>query len=206
MRFITTRLLIALLLLSLGTQVYGQTQSSAQAQKPVFGVKTNLLYWATTSPNIGVEFRVAPRWTIQPELGWNTWDYPNNSSIRHWIFIPEGRYWFCQAFEGHFLGLHLLYGQFDAGNWNWDRDFNPFFHKEIYDHIYNGWGAGAGLAYGYHFPLGKRWGLELTLGAGYVYFSYDKYKCENCRELIGNYHRNYFGPTKSGVNLIYLIH
>ena len=41
----------------------------ANAQKTV--VKTNILYWATTTPNIGVEFVVAPRWTLELEGGYN---------------------------------------------------------------------------------------------------------------------------------------
>jgi len=176
-------------------------QSARERQPgPVLGVKTNLLYWATTSPNFGVEFRVAPRWTIETTVGWNPWALSGNTSLQHWLVKPEGRYWFCRAFEGHFVGLHLLYGQFDAGNLPMFKD------NEIYDHMYNGWGAGAGLAYGYHFPLGKRWGLELTAGVGYIYLDYDKFKCETCRDLVGSYTRNYFGPTKAAVNFIYMIH
>ena len=29
---------------------------------------------------------------------------------------PEARYWFCQAYSGHFVGAHLLGGQYNYGN------------------------------------------------------------------------------------------
>ena len=48
-------LLAAILLASVGT---------IRAQK--VGVKTNALYWTTATPNIGMEFALADRWT----LGW----------------------------------------------------------------------------------------------------------------------------------------
>jgi len=175
---------------------------SAQEREPgpSLGVKSNLLYWATTSPNFGVEFRVAPRWTLEGTVGWNPWAFSGQRTLEHWLVKPEARYWFCRAFEGGFLGMHLLYGQFDAGNL-------PMFNRQaIYDHTYDGRGAGAGLTGGYHFPLGRRWGLELSAGAGYLYLDYDKYRCEACRDYVGHYRRNWFGPTKAALNFIYLIH
>ena len=181
--------------------------STAEYQKPVAGtrrpslaIKTNLLYWLTTSPNGAIEFRLAPKWSLDISVGWNPWVWNDNTSLRHWVVMPEGRYWLCQTFEGHFFGLHALYGRYNMGNWE------LFKKKEIYDHTYKGWGAGVGVAYGYHFPLGKRWGLELEAGLGYVYLKYDKYRCQECADYEGNYKRHYFGPTKAAINLIYMIH
>lgn len=41
----------------------------ASAQK--MAVKTNALYWATTSPNLSAEFGVAPHWTVEVGGGLN---------------------------------------------------------------------------------------------------------------------------------------
>ncbi len=35
------------------------------------GIKTNFLYWGTATPNLGIEVRVAPRWTIDLSGGYN---------------------------------------------------------------------------------------------------------------------------------------
>ena len=31
-------------------------------------LKTNALYWATTTPNLGLEVRLAPKWTLEAEV------------------------------------------------------------------------------------------------------------------------------------------
>ena len=38
-------------------------------------VKTNALYWATATPNVGLEYAVAPRWTIGIGGGYNPWTF-----------------------------------------------------------------------------------------------------------------------------------
>ncbi len=175
-----------------GTGAYPQSRHTS------VGVKTNLLYWGTTSPNAALEFGLAPKWTLEVGVGWNPWVWKNGMSLRHWMVQPEARYWFCRRFEGHFLGAHGIYGRFNVGNLN----FGP---QSVQDYMYKGYGYGGGIAYGYHFPLGRRWGLELTAGIGYVRLHYDKYLCEECVSMVGSYKRDYFGPTKLGVNLIFMI-
>ena len=81
------------------------------------GVKSNLLYWATTTPNIGLETSVGKKHTAQVFVGFNPWKQSggDQSSLRHWLVMPEYRYWFCQNFNGWFLGAHAMGGQFNAG-------------------------------------------------------------------------------------------
>ncbi|PXV59435.1 carboxypeptidase family protein [Dysgonomonas alginatilytica] len=164
---------------------------------PVFAQKTNLLYWATTTINFGAEVYLAKKWTAEASIGYNPWELSGRSSLRHWLVQPELRYWTCQSFEGHFFGLHGLYGKFNVGD-------IPLINA-LKDYTYRGNMYGAGLSYGYHFPLKGKWGLELTLGLGYVHLDYDKYSCKDCLELEGSYKRNYWGPTKAGISLIYLL-
>ena len=58
---------------------------------------------------------------------------------------------------------------------------------------------------GFEFGLGKRWNLEATLGFGYVYTNYDKYDCATCGKFRGSQDKHYFGPTKAGISIIYMI-
>ena len=53
---------------------------TASAQK--VAVKTNALYWATTTPNIGMEFSMGPRWNMEFNLGLGYWysDYDRYES------------------------------------------------------------------------------------------------------------------------------
>ena len=171
----------------------------ARRYLPKWAIKTNLLYWATTSPNVAVEFRMAEKWTLNTHLGYNSWKMRENSGLLHWKVQPEARYWFCRAFERNFIGIHALGGQFDF------NDVSLPFTDKLKDVQYKGWAVGAGISYGHHFPLGKRWGLELSVGVGYVYLEYDKWDCQGCNNYRGNYKRHYFGPTEASVSLVFMI-
>lgn len=169
---------------------------SASAQK--VGIKTNALYLATTTPNIGLEFAMAPRWTIELEAGYNPWtlDITNNMKIKHWLVSPEVRYWFCNSFQGHFLGVNANYTQFNIG-------------ALPYDYLKNarveGWAAGAGLTYGYAYPIARRWNMELTCGLGVWYTEYDQYESRKCGLFQQTVEKFAFGPTALGVSFIYMI-
>lgn len=162
-------------------------------------LKTNLLYWATTTPNAGIEIGLNRKLTLDISGNYNAWTFfPDKMSLRHYMVQPELRYWNCKRFEGHFFGVHGLGGKFNVGN-------IPFI-KALDNYMYRGWVAGGGLSYGYHWVTGQRWGMEVELGMGYLYMEYDKYICRECAETVASYRRNYFGPTKLAVSIIYFIH
>ena len=78
------------------------------------GLKTNIPYWVTATFNLGMEFRLARHWSLDLEAGVNPFDGKNDDgsydkSLRHLRIHPELRYWFCETFNGHFLGLHVPY-------------------------------------------------------------------------------------------------
>ena len=97
---------VAFFLVSVGT---------ASAQK--FAVKTNALYLGTATPNLGLEVALSDRWTLEVEGGYNPWtfDAEDNMKIKHWLVSPEFRYWFCESFQGHFIGVNGNYTQFNIG-------------------------------------------------------------------------------------------
>ena len=81
---------------------------SVSAQK--IGVKSNVLYDAMTTMNVGVEFGIAPQWTLDISGGLNPWTFSENRKMKHWVVQPEFRWWSCRRFSGHFVGAHLLGG------------------------------------------------------------------------------------------------
>lgn len=48
-------------------------------------VKTNLLYDATTTMNLGVEFGLSPKWTLDVSGNYNPWTFSKNSNFRNTI-------------------------------------------------------------------------------------------------------------------------
>ena len=176
-----------------------------------FAIKTNLLYDATTTPNIGAEVGIGSRSTISVVYGLNPWSFSSdkgNRKAKHWVVMPEYRWWLCSKFDGHFIGVHVAGGQYNAANINLPLP-GAFFggenlSKGVRDYRYEGWYAGGGVTYGYQWVLGKHWNFEAEIGAGYLYSDYKKFKCADCGAKVGKGHTNYLGLTKLGLSFIYL--
>ena len=86
---------------------------SCSAQQ--FAVKTNALYWLTTTPNVGAEVALSRKFTVDLLAAYNPWTFKDDKKMRFWLVQPEARYWFCEKFEGHFVGVHLHGGQYYGG-------------------------------------------------------------------------------------------
>lgn len=182
------------------TYVLVEPNANTRSYHPKFALKTNILYLATTTPNIAAEFYLAPRWTLNVAAGYNPWDLNSrNGGIRHVLVQPEARYWFCNAFERHFIGVHGLYGRFQVA------DVKLPLVKDLTGKRYDGWGVGVGIAYGYHLPIAPRLALEFSVGVGYVWLNYKQYDCGDCDKYLGKYKSRYFGPTKAAVSLVWII-
>lgn len=176
---------------------------TAMAQKAA--LKTNLLYDATTTFNLGVEFSLSPKWTLDLSGNYNPWTFSNNKKWKHWQVQPEARYWFCNKMMGHFLGIHALGGQYNLGNIDADFMLLGTDFAKLKNHRFEGWMVGGGIAYGYAWTLSKHWSLEAELGLGYVFSKYDQYECEKCGEKVeSDKSHHYVGPTKAAINLVYV--
>lgn len=174
--------------------------STVSAQKAA--VKTNFAYWgAAGSPNAALEFSMGKKTTLELGGGLNFWEFNDNKRAKHWLAQPELRYWFCESFNGHFIGLHGHGAQFNIGGW----DIPVGRLKKFKDSRYEGYLYGAGLSYGYQWVLSPRWNFELSLGGGYARVHYSKYPCATCGTKQGEGDYNYWGITKGAVSLIYMI-
>ena len=147
---------------------------SLNAQR--FAVKTNALYLATATPNVGLEVALGERWTFEAEGGYNPWtfDKEKNMKAKHWLVSPEFRYWFCNSFQGHFIGINGNYTQFNVGALPVPVheafiSLNQTQEQNLEKSRVEGWAVGAGLTYGYAFPIARRWNIEFTAGFGYWY-------------------------------------
>lgn len=182
---------------------------SANAQ---LAVKTNLLYDATTTPNIGAELRIGAHSTVNLVYGLNVWKFESESHgaryAKHWVLMPEYRWWFCVPFSGHFIGGHLFGGEMNAASVN--LPIPGFFFggenltKSVKDHRLQGEFIGLGFTYGYQYALSKHWNIEAEAGIGYGHVWYDKFLCSECGKKESSGRSNYAGVTKLGFSILYL--
>lgn len=179
--------------------LYMSPESNA---RPRFALKTNFVYWATLTPNLGVEVGLGKRTTINLFGGYNPWNWKgsedNNSKLVHFIVQPEFRFWTCERFNGHNFGVNMIFSQYNIGGKTVPLLFEPRFR-------YEGYAWGAGVSYGYHWMLSPRLGLEFSAGVGVLSINYKKYDCAKCGDLVEDAKKIYFGPTKAAISLVFLI-
>jgi hypothetical protein len=252
------------------------TGSTLSAQD--IALKTNLLYDATTTMNLGYEVALSRRATLDIWVNYNPWTLgrkwvgikdagesfveKRDSKLKHFMIQPEIRWWLCEKFNGHFFGVHVHGGLFNVGAikmpFGWGRykddesgNFLGTYPVEmttadgknikgiqyekgtvpyqglvdkydegyarnqviysnadrdgIYTNSFEGWFAGMGVSYGYHWVLSPRFSMEFTAGVGYAYLNYEKARCTSCKQVIGEDKLHYFGPTRAGISLIYML-
>ena len=173
--------------------------STADAQK--VAVKTNLLFDAALTPNIEVErwFGKHNHWSAMAEV-WFPWYTAHHNSrayqvlnigaeLRYWMFPHNGN---LRPLHGQFLGLYAAGGKYDI-EWGSNGDQGEF--------------TSIGLTYGYAFRLAKHFNMELSVSGGYLGGPYRHYHgLFNDSHLVWqrSEHRNYIGPTKAKVSLVWL--
>ena len=265
---------IALLLNVVALMVLG---SSLKMEAQEMALKTNLLYDATTTINLGYEVALNHKTTLDIWVNYNPWTLGNkwvglyeneltvqspsasrrDAKIKHLAIQPEVRWWLCEKFNGHFFGAHLHGGLYNVGaiklpfDWGRYKDedgkflgtypvsmrpvahdnvniqgvgYHPYYpkagevadsandflwrnadHDGIYVNSYEGWLLGAGVSYGYHWIIAPRFSMEFTLGFGYAYLKYEKNSCTDCKRKIGESQRHYFGPTRAGIAMVFML-
>ena len=114
---------------------------------------------------------------------------------------PELRLWFRDDFSGPFFAAHGTVGFYnialESGQYRiQDRDARTPAY-------------GGGLNFGWKFRLDRRhadrWGLEISVGGGYLHLDYDLfYNVENGRYSTSKV-QDYFGPDHAALTLTYRI-
>jgi hypothetical protein len=165
-------------------------------------VKTNIPYWTTFSPNAGVEIVLKPHlnYTFELSGGFNPFKLSDNKQRKHGMLWAEARYWTWEPFDAHFFGLHYLGGRYNVSGVK--PPFGMF--ESMKNQRANGNVNGLGLSYGYCWIIGNNLAIETTLGVGYARFNYDVYSLGENGTKTGDGSKNYFGPTKGAISLVYV--
>lgn len=153
-------------------------------------LKSNALYWAAASPNLGLEFRINRHITFDFEGTYNRLDV-GKLDTRAMIFTPEMRYWFsARPQTGHFVGLMGVGADYDI---------------TLSDNRHKGDAFGAGLTYGYSFVLGRHWSLETSLGVGGIYRHEKSFAKDSKEPDAVNVRKWNAVPLKVGATFVYII-
>ena len=192
---VTHRRLTALLLM-LSIFVLVEAQDASTIQPGGVALRTNMLYDVVVAPNIGLEARIADKWSVAASgvYGWMDGS-PCYDNIRVVAGDAELRYWLT----GNAMrqGLHI--GAYGA--------------VYRYDFLFNGKGEeakanwGAGLTCGYALSIGSHFSLDFSVGIGYMGGKYQAYEVSDdiYRHNVwtADKIRHYIGPTKAEISLVW---
>lgn len=179
------------------------TPAAASCRRPLFAVKTNLLFDAALMPNIEIEVPIGKRWSVNGEYMFPWWLLDGDKySLQILMGGLEGRYWLGsrenrmnrEVLKGHFLGLYAGGGKYDL-QWQENGYQGEFF-------------IAAGISYGYAHEIARNLRLEYNIGIGLLRTDYRHYHArDNYRTLLWQENGRYtwFGPTKVKISLVWLL-
>ena len=158
-------------------------------------LKTNTLYWmAGGSTNLEAEVALGRKTSLSLLGVYNPWTFKDDKMMHFAVVQPALKFWFCERFEGHFVGIHVHGAQFYGDLMGYA------------DSRYDGYLAGAGISWGYDWILGKHWNMEFEIGAGINYTWYKRSDCVPCRKYTGlDMHKTFVSPTKVSLSFVYLL-
>lgn len=177
-------------------------------QKPFYmALKTNLLFDALALPEIGAEFYLGKNFSIVGNWVYGWWD--NDRTHHYWRAYGGDlalRRWFgSKANEKPLTGHHLgVYGGIITYDFEWGgRGYmGGLPGRTLWDRC--NWYCG--VEYGYSLPIARRINIDFTIGLGYLGGEYRVYDpIDGCYVWKETRKRNWFGPTKAEVSLVWLI-
>lgn len=176
----------------------GQAQEVASDSKPKatkkpedyhFALRSNLLRWATLTPDLGVEWRVNPKWGILVDGSWTSWTWQDK--VRRyalWEVTPEVRYYMGKEKRGY-LGAMYKAGQFNY---------------KLSEMGKQGGLMGGGLTGGYQLRLNNALSLDFSVALGCLHVDYEQYEViDGVRVRAGKGTKNWWGPIDAGVTLVW---
>lgn len=176
--------------------------------KPFYmAIKTNMLYDVAAVPNIGAEFYLGQNFSIAANYAHAWWKSDaKNFYWRYYGADASLRWWFGKAsrikpLQGHHIGLNyqILTYDFQLGNKGIMAGMPNGNLADRANHI-------VALEYGYSLPITRRLNIDFSIGAGYHWGIFEEYiPVDGHNVWQATKRRQYFGPTKLEISLVWLI-
>ena len=196
-------LYILLFSLLCGKPLLAQQSDGMERNLPRVALRTNLLYDATLSPNLGVDVRVDSTWTVGLLAGMNAWDIDKekNKQWRHMLCSFRARkYVNDSVFHKGYFEADAIYSHFNVGN----VKFPLGLYKTVRERRLQGDLLALGGKYGYSWILSRDWRIEAEAGVAIGYAWFKEYDCPHCGTYYGKDDRIFLLP-QLGVNIVYII-
>lgn len=189
------------MMLTTTTDVAAAAQRDSLSAPYAFQLRTNLIYGATLTPNLGFDYRIGRRSSLGLNAGFNPFPLSetNDRKWRHLLLAPELRFWGREAFETRqlYFGLNGIYSHFNVS----DVKFPFGLYKSVRDGRLQGDLAALGIFVGYTWRLGRTFRLEAEAGIGGGYSWAKEYDCGHCGSYRGTSNKPFLVP-KLALNIV----
>lgn len=128
---------------------------SAQNEKTLY-VKGNALLLPVAVINVGFEYQLSDKYTLQMDGLISPWKSFNGNHAQIYMAHAEGRYYFNEVFRKWYVGINAGFGLFDLTKWNYIGT----------DKFQRGYNFMLGATVGYQWQLSEKWNLDAFLGGG----------------------------------------
>ena len=188
------------------TRAYASTPADGEGadvkseKTEVVALKNNLLYDAAATPNLQLEIKLAPKWTLELGAGFNPFPL-NDRTFPKWRHVSASiapRYWFCNAFYGGFISFNAAYAHYNVAGGAYPIGW---IYNQVKDNRYQGDAVMGGVSGGWHFAISPHFSIELEGGIEAGYSWYDRFECKHCGQKTESGGRWLLLP-KVGVNLV----
>ncbi len=162
---------------------------------------TNMLYDVLLTPNIGAGISIGDRVTLLVDWMYARWN--NHDRRLYWRIYGgdvEVRCRIGTRVKGSPLGGHHVgvYGSMACYDFQGGRS-----HIGVLSDF---WNYAAGVSYTYSLPVSTHFNIDFNLGVGYLWVRYKKHiPIDDCDVWLSTHKMGWFGPTRAGVTLVWLI-
>lgn len=151
---------IAVFLLMCSLYVYSQENSRHSY------LKANLLFLPVGVINVGAEFQISNKNTIQADVLASPWRSIKGEHAQIYLGTLEARHYFQEAFNGFYAGINAGGGYYNATKWDhWNMNQYQVGYTIV-----------AGATVGYQMKISEAWNLDFFLGGGMMQSLYRGYR------------------------------
>lgn len=167
-----------------------------------WGLQLNVVPLFDLAPHVSLTYAPSTHWSYNVGGVIRPWARADEQSVnRYWFVDGQARYWFCQAYDGWFLGAQVNGGRYNIGG----KELPFGIKSPTADRKCDGYAIGGGIVGGYTFVISQHFNIELEAGVGYEYLDYEKYRCPGtCARSMGRKSHHYFGVNDFSINLQYV--
>ena len=162
-----------------------------EIQEKRISLHTNLIPWTAAIANLKGEIAFASHWSAALDIWYCPWKISDRYSVKIISLLPEVRWWPKGNEKGHFLDLHFSAAWYNVRfkSNRYQDDLRPL--------------LGGGIGYGYRLPFNHRWGMEFSIGVGYVNTRFNRYYNVVNGALADTKITAYWGIDRVGISFYY---